>query len=663
MTYDLRLLGRFRLLSPAGDDIAISSKKNQALLAILALAQGEAVTRSRLIGILWAERGEDQARSSLRQGFTALRKALGACGPFPLRVDDEEAAIDLDAIRVDTLRFAEAGASQAPEAIERVLALWRGELLEGLAIPDQAVQDWLGEARRGLQARYLDALSRLLAIREGAGDHEKALAAAQCLLASDPVNEEAQRAVMRCHARTGDRGKALKQYQVCKEVLRRDLGIDPDPATEDLFRQIADGSLSPKQAGEPGLSGALDLAGPSEERPSIAVLPFANLSGDPAQENFVDGIAGNIATELSRFRDLFVIAGYSSLSFKSNKVPVREACRRLGVRYALEGSLQRSEDRIRISVQLIDGESGQQLWVERYDRQLEDVFALQDEVTGTIVATLGAGWGGRLRKAWQRRPERRHPGNVKAFDCFLRAMDLFDCFTKEGVDAAKLCFEEAVRLDPSYSKAYSKLAWAYLVEACEGWSEDYEASLAKGHDCALASIAADDNESWGLWALAGYYVYELRHDLAITTFERALALNPNDADVLTDAGYFLCYAGRAEEGRVLALRAMKLNPYHPEYYLMQYVQVCFDARRYLEAIDTFERLHSISGTAMTALYLAASHAALGQDAKAKLAVERALEMDPSFSVAKCTSVPLAPYKDPADVAHLRDNLIKAGLPV
>jgi TolB-like protein/DNA-binding SARP family transcriptional activator len=568
MTYDLRLLGRFQLLSPAGDDIAISSKKNQALLAILALAQGEAVTRSRLIGILWAERGEDQARSSLRQGFTALRKALGACGPFPLRVDDEEAAIDLDALRVDTLRFAEAGAGRAPEALERALAFWRGELLEGLAIPDQAVQDWLGEARRGLQARYLDALSRLLAIREGAGDYEKALAAAQCLLASDPVNEEAQRAVMRCHARTGDRGKALKQYQVCKEVLRRDLGVDPEPATEDLFRQIAGGSLSPEQAGEPGLSEALDLAGPSEERPSIAVLPFTNLSGDAAQEFFADGIADNITTELSRFRDLFVIARDSSFTYKGKTVKVQEASRDLGVRYLLEGSVQRSEDRVRISVQLIDGTSGQHLWVERYDRQLDDIFALQDEVTQTIVATLASGYGGRLRKAWQKRPETRHPGNVKSFDCFLRAMDLFDRFTKEAVAEAKPYFEEAIRLDPSYAKAHSKLAWAHMVEAAEGWSEDHEVSLAKGHECALASIAADDNESWAHWALAGYYAYAMQHDLAIYTFERALELNPNDADVLTDVGYFLCYAGRAEEGLVFAKKAMELNPYHPEWYLI-----------------------------------------------------------------------------------------------
>ena len=619
MTYDLRLLGRFQLLSPAGDDIAISSKKNQALLAILALAQGEAVTRSRLIGILWAERGEDQARSSLRQALTALRKAFSGRGPAPLQIDDEWVGLDLAAVTVDLSDYLKECESKRPDALEHAVGRWNGALLEGLSVPDQEVQDWLFSTRQDLEGRQETALFELLTIRQDEGDDHKALAAGQALLELDPLNEAARRAVMRCHARMGARGEALRQYQACKAVLARELDVEPETETKALYQQIANGGVAAEPAAAQDTSGtaalrlsdmlAIDAA--VAERPSIAVLPFANLSGDPAQENFVDGIAGNIATELSRFRDLFVIAGYSSLSFKSNKVPVREACRRLGVRYALEGSLQRSEDRIRISVQLIDGESGQQLWVERYDRQLEDVFALQDEVTGTIVATLGAGWGGRLRKAWQRRPERRHPGNVKAFDCFLRAMDLFDSFTKEGVDAAKPCFEEAIRLDPSYSKAYSKLAWAYLVEACEGWSEDYEASLAMGHDCALASIAADDNESWGLWALAGYYVYELRHDLAITTFERALALNPNDADVLTDAGYFLCYAGRAEEGRVLALRAMKLNPYHPEYYLMQYVQVCFDARRYLEAIDTFERLHSISGTAMTALYLAASLGRLG----------------------------------------------------
>jgi adenylate cyclase len=399
------------------------------------------------------------------------------------------------------------------------------------------------------------------------------------------------------------------------------------------------------------------------DKPSIAVLPFTNLSGDAAQDYFADGIADNITTELSRFRDLFVIARDSSFTYKGKAVKVQEASRDLGVRYLLEGSVQRSEDRVRISVQLIDGTSGQHIWVERYDRKLDDIFALQDEVTQTIVATLASGYGGRLRKAWQKRPETRHPGNVKSFDCFLRAMDLFDRFTKEAVAEAKPYFEEAIRLDPSYAKAHSKLAWAHMVEAAEGWSEDHEVSLAKGHECALASIAADDNESWAHWALAGYYAYAMQHDLAIATFERALELNPNDADVLTDVGYFLCYAGRAEEGRVFAKKAMKLNPYHPEWYLMQFVQVCFDARRYQEAIATFESLRSIEGTTMTALYLAASHAALGEAGKATRVIDRVLQNDPSSSVAKWTQIKFAPYKEQKDIDHLRDNLLKAGLPV
>jgi adenylate cyclase len=258
---------------------------------------------------------------------------------------------------------------------------------------------------------------------------------------------------------------------------------------------------------------------PLPDKPSIAVLPFANMSGDPAQEYFSDGITENIITELSRFRDLFVIASNSSFAYKGKAIRVQDVARELGVRFILEGSVQRSNERVRVTAQLIDGSSGLHLWAERFDRKITDIFAVQDEVTETIVGTLAAGYGGRLRKAWQRNAERTKSQNFQAFDYLLRGFELFS-FTKEGVARSRELFHRAIELDPNYAKALAKIAWAHLLDATYGWSEDYDASLAKGRDFAMKAIESDDDEAWAHWALAAYYVYTMRHELGLAEFSK-----------------------------------------------------------------------------------------------------------------------------------------------
>ena len=442
------------------------------------------------------------------------------------------------------------------------------------------------------------------------------------------------------------------------------VGADFENAGEHEMKNIAkpvriyrwtDGATDPQPV-TPGAEDALPLP----DKPSIAVLPFDNMSGDPEQEYFSDGITENIITDLSRFRDLIVISRYSTFAFKGMGANIQDVSRELGARYILEGSVQRSTDRVRITAQLIDGHTGGHLWAERYDRQLEDIFAVQDDVTEMIVGTLASGYGGRLRKAWQRRTERKATENFQAFDCFMRAMDTFN-FTKDDTRRAGELFEEAIRLDPNYAKAYAKLAWVHIADAAYGWSEDYDGSMAKGLEFATKSLEADDSESWAHWALAGYYWNNGRHDLALSELDEAIELNPNDAEVLTDIGLCLSYAGRAEEGLESAHKAMRINAHSPEWFLMQLGQIYFDARQYEQAVTTLENLRSLE-TTLTRLYLAASHAALDQSSKAEEAIERVLELDPLATLEKWANVNLAPYADQKDLEHFRENLRKAGLP-
>jgi adenylate cyclase len=404
------------------------------------------------------------------------------------------------------------------------------------------------------------------------------------------------------------------------------------------------------------------VSGPSlADKPSIAVLPFVNMSSDHAHDYLSDGITENIITGLSRFRDLSVIASQSTFAYKGKALRIQDVASELRVRFVLEGSVQKSSTRVTITAQLIDGLTGAHLWAERFDRGVEDIVTVLDDLTEIIVARLATTYGGRLRKAWRGRAERTSPKNFQAYDYFQQGVDAFNLFTKGCTATAIQWFEKAIEHDPSYGKPYAKIAWAHLVDVWLGWSEDTSFSMAEALKFATAAIQHDDDEAWGYWAMAGYHMFGGHHDRAISAYKRALELNPNDADVLNDFGQCLSFAGRATEGVEVVHKAMRLNPHYPDYWVMQLGPIYFDARRYEDAISTLEKLHS-NDTIAVQLYLAASHAALEHTDQARATMGRVIRLDPLATLERLAPTVLAPYKNASDRDHLRENLVKAGLP-
>jgi adenylate cyclase len=394
------------------------------------------------------------------------------------------------------------------------------------------------------------------------------------------------------------------------------------------------------------------------DKPSIAVLPFVNISSDHAHDYLSDGITENIITGLSRFRDLSVIASESTFAYKGKALRIQDVASELRVRFVLEGSVQKSSTRVTITAQLIDGLTGAHLWAERFDRGVEDITTVLDDLTEIIVARLATTYGGRLRKAWRGRVERTSPQNFQAYDYFQRGLEAFD-FTKGSSATAIQWFEKAIERDPSYGKAYAKIAWAHLVDVWLGWSEDTSFSMAEALKFATAAIQHDDDDAWGYWAMAGYHMFGGHHDRAISAYQRALELNPNDADVLNDFGQCLSFAGRATEGVEVVHKAMRLNPHYPDFWVMQLGGIYFDARRYEDAISTLEKLHSNDAIGVQ-LYLAASHAALGHTDQARASMASVIRLDPLATLERLPF--LTPYKNASDRDHLRENLVKAGLP-
>ncbi|MFQ5896697.1 MAG: adenylate/guanylate cyclase domain-containing protein [Candidatus Methylomirabilia bacterium] len=399
------------------------------------------------------------------------------------------------------------------------------------------------------------------------------------------------------------------------------------------------------------------MAFPLPDKPSIAVLPFDNLSGDPKQDYLADGLTEDLITDLSRFRELFVIARNSTFTYKGRPVKVQQVAEDLGVRYILEGSVQRSADRVRITAQLVDAISGEHVWAERYDRDISDIFAVQDEVAEKIVGNL-AGYHGKLTKAEKRRARKERTTDLKVYETYLLGIEYKHRFTKENNLIAQELLNKAIALDPEYARAYTALGWTYLFEVWWGWSDAPGQSLKQAFQAAQKAVLLDDSDAECHWLLADLYVVTRQFEKAVTEFNRALELNPNMADVLANWGAVMARLGRAEEGVETIKKAMRLNPNYPQWYPQFLGGAMYAARRYEEAVAVLKRVKQHVRTSRA--YFAASYAQLGRIEEARAEVAETLKLDPNATVQIVSNIEY--YKNPADRDHFEEGVRKAGLP-
>jgi len=402
--------------------------------------------------------------------------------------------------------------------------------------------------------------------------------------------------------------------------------------------------------------GAKDAAAATaiSKKPSIAVLPLANMSGDPEQEFFADGLTEDIITELSRFRELLVISRNSTFVHKGKAVKVQEVAREFGVDYVLEGSVRKAGDRIRVTVQLIDAETDRHIWAERYDRQLEDIFAIQDEMTRAIVATLP----GRVEAATHDRAKRKQTGNMAAYECVLTARVLHHRSIREDNAEAQRLLDRALALDPNYAHAHAWKACVLGQAWIYGWCADGDATLQQVAAELEIALALDDNDSDVHRILAALNLTRDDHVKAAYHQERALALNPNYDLVVVQQGELLTWLGRPEEGIDWIKKAMRLNPYHPERFWSHLGRACYCAEKYAEAAEAFSRITRPDHTHHA--FLAATFAQMGNAVAAAAHGAEVLKREPKFSVAAYLTT--QHYKLEADRQRHLAGLLKAGLP-
>jgi adenylate cyclase len=397
------------------------------------------------------------------------------------------------------------------------------------------------------------------------------------------------------------------------------------------------------------------------DKPSIAVLPFANLSGDPKQEYFADGVSEDIITELSRFSDLFVIARNSSFKYKGKAVDLRQVGRELGVRYALEGSIRRGGDRVRISAQLIDSGTGAHRWAERYDCELKDVFTIQDEVARTIASILAA----YVNKAEVERTLLKPPVTWQAYDHYMRAAAAWAAFQSswklESLLEARQHLATSLKIDPKYARAYSLLASTHRVAWLNPVNEEYLTSVALDQAISLARTAIEfDPNLPEAYAELGYNIIRKRDfDAAKVAVERAIALNPNFADYRV--AQVLFSVGEPARAIEVAKAQMRLDPFHPHFAPLIAGVAYYLLREYHEA---HRWLREATGRAPNHQYghafLAAAYAQLGQLDDARGEAAEVLRINPKYSIG--TQQQVSVLKRAEDADHIIDGLRKAGLP-
>jgi adenylate cyclase len=394
------------------------------------------------------------------------------------------------------------------------------------------------------------------------------------------------------------------------------------------------------------------------DRPSFAVLPFVNMSEDPKQEYFSDGLTDQIISGLSKIPNIFVIARNSTFSYKGKPVKVQKVAEDLGVKYVLEGSVQKSTDRIRITAQLIDATTGYHLWSERYDRDLGDIFVIQDHITMEIMKAVGVELRGDEARLWQRHVTTT---NLEAYEKLLQAAPFFRKGTKGDNAQARRIYEEAIALDSEFAAAYVMLGWTHFSDARHGWTESRVKSAKMAFKYAKKALEINDTMDYAHTLLSAVYLVKRQHDKAVAAAEHALSLNPNGAhQYMTMAGVVGC-SGRWEDSIVYGEKSIRHNPFPHTVYFHWLGRAYFMTGQYDQAIATFERALNISPNYLPAhAFLAASYSSLGRETEAAAAAEEVLRINPKFSLMSYAKT--LPYKNKSDIKRYMAALRKAGLP-
>jgi DNA-binding SARP family transcriptional activator/TolB-like protein len=651
-----RLLGGCEFLDDNGNEVTLPTRKARALLAYLALRPGEWLSRERLASLLWSDRGEPQARHSLNQALHAIRKL----GDSILEGDPSRIRLRGSAVQVDVndLRALLDADPLAP------VTAYTGPFLDGFTVSDPAFEEWVRSERNKFHEVMGTALNNRLTEAVHAEDNETATQLAKRLLELEPYDETTTRRLMHLYAAAGNRTEAIRLYQRCEALLQDELGVAPGPQTVQVLKEITKntGVVEP-DAPSPGL---FPPASPDDPRvrgrPVLAVLPFRNFSDDPDQAFFAEGLSEELIFALSAFRWFSVLGRGSSFQFSGADIDPRRAGIELGARYVLDGSVRRHRSVLRIKTALLDTATGEQLWSERYDRDIESLFEIQDDITRQIIAAAEA----KLDDVEMQRAMASPAANLEAYEHIQRGYWYltkgFPFGGDEPMATAEQHFEQATALDQHYAPALAGLAnikfrRAQMAENIEIFGD----RLREADELAQRALMLAPDDPRILRYASAISAYRGRQQEALETIKRVIQICPSYASAYSGLAFTLDYVGRFDEALPAAEETIRLRPYDRTLHrcIMSKSIAHFQTGAYDEA--EFVARQSLAVNPAWSLNNMMLLATLGQKGKLEEAAEPASRLRKIFPAATADQLcGMLPFAVSQHRDHLIDGLRKGG---
>jgi TolB-like protein len=603
------------------------------------------MSRERLAHLLWGSRADEQARNSLRQALAALRKDVSAAGLSPIAASDSRVRLDPFLTEVDAVEFQRLAVSTETEALRAAAALYRGDLLADLDVASPAFEEWVRAERNRLADLAVHALEKLWSHEAGAAR----VNIAKRLVALDPLRESAHRKLIQAYAEGGENALALRQYEVCRQMLRSEFNLEAGEETEALRRNVLGNLVGRGEAPNPG-----EIR--QRFKPSIAVLPFDVMTAEPELRAFADGLTEDVTTSFSRIKSIRVVARNTMFTFQGRPVDVRNLGRELEAQYVLEGSVRKHGARLRTSAQLIEAASGHHVWAGRLDRESTDIFELQDEITGAIVASVqtqlilnegrvaageaGESVAGLLAQSWQQ----------------------FLLLNRPSLANCKSLAERALLLDDGSGMAHRMLAVALYHQVYMGFVPWTGAIIDDIYSHARFSIEAEDADEYCHWAMECAHLLRMEHAHAMASLRRALEINPHCSLAHGSIGTVLAWAGEPDAAIKSNERALRMNPDDPTNFFRH---LGLALAHYIAARHDQALFHATTVLQMRPqwwlglLFGAASAAQLDGPDDASRMLNELERVTPGVT---CKSLSILPFASKDDREHLLDGLRKAGVP-
>jgi len=617
----VKLLGRMTCELPGGQQLNLSTRKSEALMAYLAMSPGLHHSRERLVNLFWSDRGEDQARNSLRQALSSLKKTLDVELPELFEVERTTVRLKADNISVDVDAFRLLASESDIDKLVEATQIYTGEFLEGMVIRDPAGEQWLAEERDNLKRIYVDVLGRLSQLQLDNTDYRSAINSAERLVSTDPLEESGWRLLMKANHRNGNRNHALMAYKRCCDVLQKELGVEPEGGTSELQQQIISGQVKTRQPAiaEKQSDSARNATESTTREHSILVLPFKNLSDDPEQQYFSDGLTEGIIMGLSLFPSLRVHSRNSSFAASAHNLSIREIGETFDAHFVVEGSVRKSQDKVRITAQLVNTETGEQVWGQRFDNNIEETLSLEDQVTRSIVSIIK----GRIELAELENAHRKPAKNMQSYDLLMRGRYHLIRFNPKDNRIAIEYLLKCIEIDPDNAAARNNLYRCYGLDWLSAWTEPRSECLDKARFQISKAMELEPDSSFIRASYAEYLIFAGEFEQAELHLDRAIKLNPNDTEAIATISAAQASLGHIESALDLADTCRRLDPFHPWVDWVTGIAY-YRGKRYEDALKAFRNMPNpadeIDG------WIAACYQRLGEHDKASRHLNSYLEI-------------------------------------